>query len=139
MATDTNVSSTKLAWSRIQHSVCCRLNELRCVCLSLSLLYSAGPLGLAREILEKDSEPFFVLNSDIICNYPFKKMLEQHRSHGREGTIVVSVCVCVCALMYIYMCVSLCVCVCVCVCVRHVCTVHARMYPFTLYLKCDAL
>ena len=50
----------------------------------------AGPLGLAREVLESDSEPFFVLNSDVICNYPFKKVLELHRSHGKEGTIVVS-------------------------------------------------
>jgi NDP-sugar pyrophosphorylase family protein len=50
----------------------------------------AGPLGLAREILEKDAEPFFVLNSDVICSYPFKKMLELHHSHGKEGTIVVS-------------------------------------------------
>ena len=50
----------------------------------------AGPLGLAREILERDSEPFFVLNSDVICSYPFKKVLELHRSHGREGTIMVS-------------------------------------------------
>ena len=116
MATDTNVSSTKLALSCIQHSVCCRLNELRCV--SLSLLYSAGPLGLAREILEKDSEPFFVLNSDIICNYPFKKMLEQHRSHGREGTIVVSVCVCLRAYGYVRMYMCVCVCVCVRECVR---------------------
>ncbi|CAI8041320.1 Mannose-1-phosphate guanyltransferase beta [Geodia barretti] len=53
-------------------------------------LGTAGPLGLAREILEKDAEPFFVLNSDVICSYPFKKMLELHHSHGKEGTIVVT-------------------------------------------------
>lgn len=35
-------------------------------------------------------EPFFVLNSDIICDYPFQKMIEFHRSHKAEGTIVVT-------------------------------------------------
>ena len=29
------------------------------------VLFSAGPLALARQYLTKDSEPFFVLNSDI--------------------------------------------------------------------------
>ncbi len=53
-------------------------------------MYIAGPLALARDILNCDKEPFFVLNSDVICDYPFKKMLEFHRSHGKEGTIVVS-------------------------------------------------
>ena len=51
---------------------------------------SAGPLALARDILDADSSPFFVLNSDVICNYPFTKMLEVHKAHGKEGTIVVS-------------------------------------------------
>lgn len=51
---------------------------------------SAGPLALARDILDADSSPFFVLNSDVICNYPFTKMLEAHKAHGKEGTIVVS-------------------------------------------------
>ena len=52
----------------------------------------AGPLALAREMLTVDSEPFFVLNSDVICNYPFKAMLELHKKHGKEGTIVVRNC-----------------------------------------------
>lgn len=52
---------------------------------------TAGPLALARKILEADSSPFFVLNSDVICNYPFTKMLETHKAHGKEGTIVVSI------------------------------------------------
>ena len=50
----------------------------------------AGPLALARESLEVDSEPFFVLNSDVICNYPFEEMLKFHKAHRKEGTIVVS-------------------------------------------------
>lgn len=53
-------------------------------------LGTAGPLALAREALTTDSEPFFVLNSDVICKYPFQKMLEYHKSHGKEGTIVVT-------------------------------------------------
>lgn len=35
-------------------------------------------------------EPFFVLNSDVICDFPFTEMLDFHKSHGREGTIVVT-------------------------------------------------
>eukprot|EP00158_Paraphelidium_tribonemae_P001829 Partr_v1_DN24856_c0_g1_i2_m29925 putative Involved in cell wall synthesis where it is required for glycosylation. Involved in cell cycle progression through cell- size checkpoint len=52
-------------------------------------LGTAGPLGLAREILNKDSEPFFVLNSDVICDFPFTDMVAFHRAHGHEGTILV--------------------------------------------------
>jgi mannose-1-phosphate guanylyltransferase len=38
--------------------------------------------------LEGD-EPFFVLNSDVICEFPFKHMLEFHKKHGAEGTLLV--------------------------------------------------
>jgi len=50
---------------------------------------TAGPLKLAESILN-DGEPFFVLNSDVICIFPFKEMLAFHKSHGREGTILVT-------------------------------------------------
>jgi mannose-1-phosphate guanylyltransferase len=50
---------------------------------------TAGPLALAKELLSEDNEPFFVLNSDIICEFPFKEMLMFHKIHGHEGTIVV--------------------------------------------------
>ncbi|KAL1915850.1 uncharacterized protein VTP21DRAFT_6238 [Calcarisporiella thermophila] len=53
-------------------------------------LGTAGPLALAREILGKDESPFFVLNSDIICDYPFEQLRDFHVSHGCEGTIVVT-------------------------------------------------
>lgn len=46
---------------------------------------TAGPIALARGLLlddESANEPFFVLNSDIICDFPFKKMIEFHKSHG---------------------------------------------------------
>lgn len=52
-------------------------------------LCAAGPLALARELLNVDNEPFFVLNSDVICDFPFTELLQFHRNHGREGTIVV--------------------------------------------------
>lgn len=51
-------------------------------------LGTAGPLKLAEDILRKDSSPFFVLNSDIICEYPFKELAEFHKAHGGKGTIV---------------------------------------------------
>jgi mannose-1-phosphate guanylyltransferase len=49
---------------------------------------TAGPLALAKEILKDDK--FFVLNSDVICPFPFKEMIEFHNKHGREGTILVT-------------------------------------------------
>eukprot|EP01147_Barroeca_monosierra_P002393 gene2393-5340_t len=52
-------------------------------------LGTAGPLKLAESIL-KDGEPFFVLNSDVICRFPFKELLAFHKLHGREGTILVT-------------------------------------------------
>ena len=52
---------------------------------------SAGPLALAREmLLENPEKPFFVLNADVVCGYPFKNMLDFHSKHGCEGTICVS-------------------------------------------------
>lgn len=53
-------------------------------------LGTAGPLALARDILARDDEPFFVLNSDVICDYPFSEMISFHRQHGGEGTILVT-------------------------------------------------
>ncbi|CAL8336695.1 unnamed protein product [Merluccius merluccius] len=53
-------------------------------------LGTAGPLALARDLLSDDNEPFFVLNSDVICDFPFQEMLQFHRNHGNQGTIVVT-------------------------------------------------
>lgn len=53
-------------------------------------LGTAGPLALARNILASNDEPFFVLNSDVICDFPFKDMVNFHCSHGKEGTLVVT-------------------------------------------------
>jgi mannose-1-phosphate guanylyltransferase len=53
-------------------------------------LGTAGPLKLAENVLGKDDKPFFVLNSDVICEYPFEKLAQFHAKHGEEGTIVVT-------------------------------------------------
>ena len=53
-------------------------------------LGTAGPLKLAENILGKDNSPFFVLNSDVICDFPFTELSKFHQSHGQEGTIVVT-------------------------------------------------
>lgn len=45
---------------------------------------------MAEEILGKDDEPFFVLNSDVTCEFPFQKLVDFHRAHGDEGTICVT-------------------------------------------------
>ncbi|GLJ06764.1 hypothetical protein SUGI_0047580 [Cryptomeria japonica] len=52
---------------------------------------TAGPLALARDkLIDESGEPFFVLNSDVICEFPLKQMVEFHRNHGGEATIMVT-------------------------------------------------
>lgn len=53
-------------------------------------LGTAGPLALAKDILNSSKEPFYVLNSDVICDFPFKQLEQFHKNHGKEGTIVVT-------------------------------------------------
>jgi mannose-1-phosphate guanylyltransferase len=54
-------------------------------------LGTAGPLALARDMLVDGSgEPFFVLNSDVISEYPFAQLIKFHKSHGGEATIMVT-------------------------------------------------
>lgn len=53
-------------------------------------LGTAGPLALARHYLQADDEPFFVLNSDVICEFPFEDMIKFHKDHQCEGTICVT-------------------------------------------------
>jgi len=52
-------------------------------------LGTGGPLALAKELLN-DGEPFFVLNSDVICEFPFADLLAFHKAHKAEGTIMVT-------------------------------------------------
>ncbi|KAI5078527.1 hypothetical protein GOP47_0006198 [Adiantum capillus-veneris] len=52
---------------------------------------TAGPLALAREKLDDGSgKPFFVLNSDVISEYPLQKMIDFHKFHGGEASIMVT-------------------------------------------------
>jgi len=53
-------------------------------------LGTAGPLALAKAVLAKDDSPFFVLNSDVTCTYPFEDLRDFHLAHGDEGTIMVT-------------------------------------------------
>lgn len=55
-------------------------------------LGTAGPIALAASngyLDPKDTEPFFVLNSDVTCMFPLAELLAFHKSHGRQGTILV--------------------------------------------------
>lgn len=52
---------------------------------------TAGPLALARQLLDDGhGKPFFVLNSDVICEYPLKEMLDFHKARNAEATILVT-------------------------------------------------
>ncbi|KAK8546143.1 hypothetical protein V6N12_026943 [Hibiscus sabdariffa] len=42
------------------------------------------------KLIDGSGEPFFVLNSDVISEYPFKEMIEFHKSHGGEASIMVT-------------------------------------------------
>jgi len=55
-------------------------------------LGTAGPLNLAKEHLlnENPEGLFFMFNADVICEYPLAAMLEFHKQHGKEGTIMVT-------------------------------------------------
>ncbi|EFJ20705.1 hypothetical protein SELMODRAFT_168373 [Selaginella moellendorffii] len=52
---------------------------------------TAGPLALARDkLLDGSGEPFFVLNSDVICEYPLEQMIAFHKQHKGEASIMVT-------------------------------------------------
>lgn len=53
---------------------------------------TAGPIRLAKDLIlnGNDSGLLFVFNSDVICHYPLDKMVDYHKSHGGEGTIMVT-------------------------------------------------
>ena len=48
---------------------------------------TAGPLSLAAKYLSS-CDYFFVLNSDVVCEFPFAELIQFHSKHGREGTIL---------------------------------------------------
>lgn len=53
---------------------------------------TAGPIRIAKDLLLKDNKEglFFVFNSDVICDFPLKKFIEFHKSHGKEGSIMLT-------------------------------------------------
>lgn len=54
-------------------------------------LGTAGPLALARDkLIDESGDPFFVLNSDVISEYPLKQMIAFHKSHCGEASIMVT-------------------------------------------------
>ncbi|VDL96732.1 unnamed protein product [Schistocephalus solidus] len=53
-------------------------------------LFSTGPLALAEKWLTDSDEPFFVLNSDVICVFPFLELLEKHKQNKCEATIALT-------------------------------------------------
>lgn len=54
-------------------------------------LGTGGPLALAADILRQGNAPFFVLNSDVICDFPFKDLLESHlKNENALGTLLVT-------------------------------------------------
>ncbi|XP_058104250.1 mannose-1-phosphate guanylyltransferase 1-like [Magnolia sinica] len=65
---------------------------IRITCsVEIEPLGTAGPLALAKQkLIDEPDEPFFVFNSDIICDYPLKEMIEFHRGHGGEASIMVT-------------------------------------------------
>ncbi|KAH8581794.1 mannose-1-phosphate guanylyltransferase [Cryptosporidium sp. chipmunk genotype I] len=47
-------------------------------------LGTAGPIKLAQDFLKED-EPFFVCNSDIICNFPLREMLDLYHKKNSNS------------------------------------------------------
>jgi mannose-1-phosphate guanylyltransferase len=55
-------------------------------------LGTAGPIRLAKDLILNENKEglLFVFNSDVICNYPLDQLIAFHKSHGKEGTIMVT-------------------------------------------------
>jgi mannose-1-phosphate guanylyltransferase len=67
-----------------------RLNMKITMSQEFEPLGTAGPLKLADKYFNETDESFFVLNSDVICDFPFEDMMAFHKNHDREGTILVT-------------------------------------------------
>lgn len=50
-------------------------------------LGTAGPIKLAEKHLN-DGDPFFVLNSDVSCTYPFEEMIAFQQKTGADGVLL---------------------------------------------------
>lgn len=55
-------------------------------------LGTAGPIRLAKDLILADNPSglVFVFNSDVICHYPLSKLVDYHKAHGAQGTIMVT-------------------------------------------------
>lgn len=54
-------------------------------------LGTGGPIALAAKYLDPDDkDPFFMLNADVSCAYPFDDLLKFHQATHGEGTIMVT-------------------------------------------------
>ncbi|CAI9772978.1 unnamed protein product [Fraxinus pennsylvanica] len=54
-------------------------------------LGTAGPIALARDkVIDGSGKLFFVVNSDVISEYRFKEIIEFHKTHGGEASIMVT-------------------------------------------------
>lgn len=53
---------------------------------------TAGPIRLAEKIIKENNTEglFFVFNSDVICEYPLDQLIQYHKNHGKQGTIIVT-------------------------------------------------
>lgn len=53
---------------------------------------TAGPIKLAESIIKEGGEDtlLFVFNSDIVCDYPLEELLNFHKGHKKEATIVLA-------------------------------------------------
>lgn len=66
--------------------------EITCS-VETSPLGTAGPIRLAEHIIRtggSSDEPFFVFNSDVICEFPLAEMLAYHKKNKAEGTVCVT-------------------------------------------------
>lgn len=62
-------------------------------CQETDKLGTAGPLLKAESVITEgvsSDAPFFVVNSDVLCSYPLKDLLQLHMKHGKEGTLLVT-------------------------------------------------
>lgn len=51
---------------------------------------TAGALSLLRKQLDQEKNPFFLLNSDVTCEFPLKQMYSAHLSGTHTGTILIT-------------------------------------------------
>ncbi|KAK9152467.1 hypothetical protein Syun_010776 [Stephania yunnanensis] len=61
--------------------------QITCLC-ETEALGKGRSLAFAKEKL-MDGGPFFVLNSNVICEYPLESLIYFHKSHNGEASIII--------------------------------------------------